>query len=77
MFQIARELRLRDIGGIIVVDFIDMADDCKLVSLPLSLPPLLECPGQRMENIWIAMSTFRKFCKSVTGFCSGTCTFWP
>ncbi|KDO50984.1 hypothetical protein CISIN_1g0044982mg, partial [Citrus sinensis] len=25
--QIARELRLRDIGGIIVVDFIDMADD--------------------------------------------------
>lgn len=40
MFQIARELRLRDIGGIIVVDFIDMADDCKLVSLPLSLSPL-------------------------------------
>lgn len=29
MFQIARELRLRDIGGIIVVDFIDMADECK------------------------------------------------
>lgn len=28
-FQIARELRLRDIGGIIVVDFIDMADECK------------------------------------------------
>lgn len=28
-FQIAQELRLRDIGGIIVVDFIDMADDCK------------------------------------------------
>lgn len=27
--QIARELRLRDIGGIIVVDFIDMTDDCK------------------------------------------------
>ncbi|XP_055962481.1 ribonuclease E/G-like protein, chloroplastic isoform X2 [Mercurialis annua] len=26
--QIARELRLRDIGGIIVVDFIDMVDDC-------------------------------------------------
>ena len=25
--QIARELRLRDIGGIIVVDFIDMTDD--------------------------------------------------
>ncbi|XP_044501523.1 ribonuclease E/G-like protein, chloroplastic isoform X2 [Mangifera indica] len=25
--QIARELRLRDIGGIIIVDFIDMADD--------------------------------------------------
>ncbi|KAI9178371.1 hypothetical protein LWI28_025765 [Acer negundo] len=25
--QIARELRLRDVGGIIVVDFIDMADD--------------------------------------------------
>ncbi|XP_026658518.2 ribonuclease E/G-like protein, chloroplastic isoform X2 [Phoenix dactylifera] len=25
--QIAREIRLRDIGGIIVVDFIDMADD--------------------------------------------------
>lgn len=36
VFQIARELRLRDIGGIIVVDFIDMADDCKLVSLSLS-----------------------------------------
>lgn len=28
--QIARELRLRDIGGIIVVDFIDMTDDCKI-----------------------------------------------
>ncbi|GAB2282482.1 hypothetical protein Dimus_017025 [Dionaea muscipula] len=28
-YQIARELRLRDIGGIIVVDFIDMQDDCK------------------------------------------------
>lgn len=27
--QIARELRLRDIGGIIVVDFIDMTDDCE------------------------------------------------
>lgn len=27
--QIAREIRLRDIGGIIVVDFIDMLDDCK------------------------------------------------
>ncbi|RWW06892.1 hypothetical protein GW17_00029753 [Ensete ventricosum] len=26
---IARELRLRDIGGIIVVDFIDMVDECK------------------------------------------------
>lgn len=63
MFQIARELRLRDIGGIIVVDFIDMADDCKLVSLPLSLSPVLEWPGWRMENFWIAMSTFRKFCK--------------
>lgn len=25
--QIARELRLRDIGGIIVVDFIDMTDE--------------------------------------------------
>lgn len=35
MFQIARELRLRDIGGIIVVDFIDMADECKSKSLPL------------------------------------------
>lgn len=33
MFQIARELRLRDIGGIIVVDFIDMADECKSKSL--------------------------------------------
>lgn len=31
MFQIARELRLRDIGGIIIVDFIDMADDCELL----------------------------------------------
>lgn len=41
VFQIARELRLRDIGGIIVVDFIDMADDCKLVSLP----PVLEILG--------------------------------
>lgn len=30
-FQIARELRLRDIGGIIVVDFIDMWDDCKSI----------------------------------------------
>jgi Ribonuclease G/E len=29
--QIARELRLRDIGGIIVVDFIDMIDDCKIL----------------------------------------------
>lgn len=29
--QIARELRLRDIGGIIVVDFIDMMDDCKYI----------------------------------------------
>lgn len=29
LFQIARELRLRDIGGIIVVDFIDMVDECK------------------------------------------------
>jgi Rne/Rng family ribonuclease len=28
--QIAREIRLRDIGGIIVVDFIDMADECEL-----------------------------------------------
>jgi hypothetical protein len=28
--QIARELRLRDIGGIIVVDFIDMTDDSKI-----------------------------------------------
>lgn len=27
MLQIARELRLRDIGGIIVVDFIDMTDE--------------------------------------------------
>ena len=37
-FQIARELRLRDIGGIIVVDFIDMTDDCELdISLSLSL----------------------------------------
>jgi Ribonuclease G/E len=27
--QIARELRLRDIGGIIIVDFIDMSDDCE------------------------------------------------
>lgn len=36
-FQIARELRLRDIGGIIVVDFIDMTDDCELeFSLSLS-----------------------------------------
>ena len=33
--QIARELRLRDIGGIIVVDFIDMTDDCKISSLIL------------------------------------------
>lgn len=39
VFQIARELRLRDIGGIIVVDFIDMADECKLKSLP----PLWVC----------------------------------
>lgn len=31
--QIARELRLRDIGGIIVVDFIDMMDDCKYIIL--------------------------------------------
>lgn len=31
--QIARELRLRDIGGIIVVDFIDMTDDCKILAL--------------------------------------------
>lgn len=37
-FQIARELRLRDIGGIIVVDFIDMTDDCEFeFSLSLSL----------------------------------------
>lgn len=35
LFQIARELRLRDIGGIIVVDFIDMIDDGKLKSLQL------------------------------------------
>lgn len=35
-FQIARELRLRDIGGIIVVDFIDMADECKF-NYPASL----------------------------------------
>jgi len=27
VLQIARELRLRDIGGIIVVDFIDMTDE--------------------------------------------------
>jgi hypothetical protein len=38
-FQIARELRLRDIGGIIVVDFIDMTDDCKL-EISLSLSPV-------------------------------------
>lgn len=30
MIQIAREIRLRDIGGIIVVDFIDMEDECEL-----------------------------------------------
>lgn len=35
-FQIARELRLRDIGGIIVVDFIDMEDECKF-NFPVSL----------------------------------------
>lgn len=29
VLQIARELRLRDIGGIIVVDFIDMTDEGK------------------------------------------------
>ena len=29
VIQIAREIRLRDIGGIIVVDFIDMTDECK------------------------------------------------
>lgn len=29
MLQIARELRLRDIGGIIVVDFIGMTDEGK------------------------------------------------
>ena len=29
MLQIARELRVRDIGGIIVVDFIDMTDEGK------------------------------------------------
>lgn len=38
--QIARELRLRDIGGIIVVDFIDMVDECKF-NLPISITPLL------------------------------------
>ncbi|KAJ9561802.1 hypothetical protein OSB04_006962 [Centaurea solstitialis] len=35
--QIARELRLRDIGGIIVVDFIDMSDDCKSLSCSVCL----------------------------------------
>ncbi|ONM03867.1 Ribonuclease E/G-like protein chloroplastic [Zea mays] len=34
--QIARELRLRDIGGIIIVDFIDMSDDLSL--MPHFLP---------------------------------------
>lgn len=41
MIQIAREIRLRDIGGIIVVDFIDMADECEL-----------ECPCYLCNHIF-------------------------
>lgn len=48
--QIARELRLRDIGGIIVVDFIDMHDDGKLWNPYSSLQPkecysTCQCPA--------------------------------
>ena len=39
--QIARELRLRDIGGIIVVDFIDMTDDCKTFTSTLVEPSVI------------------------------------
>ena len=40
LFQIARELRLRDIGGIIVVDFIDMLDDCEFNSVCVCVAPV-------------------------------------
>lgn len=40
-FQIARELRLRDIGGIIVVDFIDMLDDCKFFDFLYTSQPFM------------------------------------
>jgi Ribonuclease G/E len=35
--KVARELRLRDIGGIIVVDFVGMTDICKLLRLQVFL----------------------------------------
>ncbi len=78
--EIARQLRLRDIGGIIIIDFIDMEDEADRNDVINTLNEALRCDGTKsvvlgMTQLGLIEVTRKKLGTSISASMQQTCPY--
>lgn len=78
--EIARQLRLRDIGGIIIIDFIDMEDASDRDDVINTLSEQLRCDGNKcsvleMTQLGLVEVTRKKYGSSISASLQETCPY--
>ena len=78
--EIARQLRLRDIGGIIIIDFIDMEDEADRNDVINTLNEALRCDGTKsvvlgMTQLGLIEVTRKKLGSSISASMQQTCPY--
>ncbi|MCR5610243.1 MAG: Rne/Rng family ribonuclease [Clostridiales bacterium] len=78
--EIARQLRLRDIGGIIIIDFIDMEDEHDRIEVMNMLNEHLRCDGTKsvvlgMTQLGLVEVTRKKLGSSISASMQETCPY--
>lgn len=78
--EIARQLRLRDIGGIIIIDFIDMEDEADRNDVVNTLSEALRCDGTKsvvlgMTQLGLIEVTRKKLGSSISASMQQTCPY--
>jgi ribonuclease G len=79
-FEIARQLRLRDIGGIVIIDFIDMEDEHDRQQVLETLGEALRCDSTKtvvlgMTQLGLVEVTRKKLGTNISASLQQTCPF--
>lgn len=79
-FEIARQLRLRDIGGIVIIDFIDMSDEKDRLEVIDALKEALRCDNTKtvvvgMTGLGLVEVTRKKIGTGISGWFQQECPY--